>query len=212
MVVHGWYWAPNFDPVGDTTEKVLVWVKFLGLPMEYYDHTFLFRIGEKIGTPKKIDDATSLMSRGKFARLCVEVDITKPLLSKFWLKKKVRIIEYEGIHLICFTCRTYGHSSEVCTQKRQTAETGDDTVNPNSGEETSEAQIRNMRKTRDTTIDNPEISKSFGPWMIAPRNNGRNYRNGGRKEGQARQGNNGNNTARKGSRDGGSRFAVLEVE
>lgn len=27
-------WVPNFDPVADTTEKVLVWVRFPGLPLE----------------------------------------------------------------------------------------------------------------------------------------------------------------------------------
>ena len=41
------------------------------------------KVGEKIRKPIRIDQTTRLVSRGKFARLCVEVDITKPLLSKF---------------------------------------------------------------------------------------------------------------------------------
>lgn len=85
-------WRPNFDPMMDKTEKVIVWVRLPDLPMEYYDHTFLFRVGKQIGEPMMIDSATSLTSRGKFARLCVEVDITKPLLAKFWLRRKVRRI------------------------------------------------------------------------------------------------------------------------
>ena len=36
------------------------------------------RLGAKLGKPIKIDSATSLASTGYFARLCVEVDLTKP--------------------------------------------------------------------------------------------------------------------------------------
>lgn len=83
-------WSPNFDSMMEKTKKVLVWVRFPDLPMEYYNHGFLFRIVEKIGRLIRIDSVTSLTSRGKFARLCVDVDITKPLLAKFWLRNQVR--------------------------------------------------------------------------------------------------------------------------
>ncbi|XP_031091112.1 uncharacterized protein LOC115996110 [Ipomoea triloba] len=83
-------WVPNFDPLQDKTEKVLVWVWFPSLPMEYYNFSFLNKVGKEIGKPIKIDESTGLVSRGKFARMCVEVDITKPLLSKFSLKENVR--------------------------------------------------------------------------------------------------------------------------
>lgn len=97
-------WRHNFDPHTDKTEKVIVWVRLPDLPIEYYNRTFHFRVWEKIGKPIMIDSATCLTSRGKFARLCVEVDITKSLLAKFWLRKKIRRIKYEGIHLVCFKC------------------------------------------------------------------------------------------------------------
>lgn len=35
------------------------------------------KVGEKVGRPVRIDDATSITSKGKFAKMCVEVDITK---------------------------------------------------------------------------------------------------------------------------------------
>lgn len=88
-------WKLNFDPKTNTTEKVIVWMRFPELPVEYYNYGFLMKIGELIGEPKHIDKATSLVSRGRFARMCVEVDITKPLLSKFKLRRRVRRIEYE---------------------------------------------------------------------------------------------------------------------
>lgn len=68
---------------------------------------------ERIPTrrPIRVDQATSLVSRGKFARIWVEVDITKPLLAKFMIRRKARRIEYEGIHLICFNYGVYGPTS-----------------------------------------------------------------------------------------------------
>lgn len=78
-------WVHDCDPFMDNTERVIIWVRFPCLPFEYYNKNFLFKVAEMIGKPIKIDEATSLISRGKFARLCVEVDITKPFLSQYKL-------------------------------------------------------------------------------------------------------------------------------
>lgn len=73
-------WHHDFDPFSATTERMLAWVQLPGLPIEYYDKEVIWMVGEKIGRPNRVDDTTSLVTRGKFAHLCVEVDITKPLL------------------------------------------------------------------------------------------------------------------------------------
>lgn len=82
----------NFDLVKDATEKILVWIHFLRLPIEYYYYLFLMKIEERIGKPRKIDEATSLVSRWMFARICVKVDITKSLVARFKLRGVVRRI------------------------------------------------------------------------------------------------------------------------
>lgn len=82
-------WMPNFDPFTDTTEKMLVWVRFPCLPIEYYDSDFLMRVGEKIGKLIRFDDATGNATRGLFARMCVEINITKPFLEKFRQRRVV---------------------------------------------------------------------------------------------------------------------------
>lgn len=113
LIVNEWY--PDFDSISDTTERMLVCVRFPCLPIEYYHQGFLIRIAEKLGKPIKVDHATSLTNRGMFARVCIEVDITKPLKSKFMVKRKVRVVEYEGMHLICFNWGMHGHSKEWCS-------------------------------------------------------------------------------------------------
>lgn len=64
-----------------------------------------------------MDKHTLLTSRRKYARHCVEVDLTKPLLALFDLKDKYYRIEHEGLHLLCLTCGKFGHYMEGCIEK-----------------------------------------------------------------------------------------------
>ena len=67
------------------------YAKFEGpcLPIEYFDHVFFMKLGSKIGRLVKIDDARAPLHEDT-ARLCVKVDLSKPLVSKFLLRRKVR--------------------------------------------------------------------------------------------------------------------------
>ncbi|KAG5225528.1 receptor protein [Salix suchowensis] len=148
-------WHPNFDPVEATIDKVAVWVRLPNLALEYYDTSVLWKIGNKIGKTLKVDRTTSVGTRGNFARLCVEVDLTKPLLAKFKLRRRIRRIMYEGLHLICFHCGQYRHKQEICPHTAH-----------ESQDEPSEKEM-----TGDPlgTLVRPEIMDSYGAWMIADR-------------------------------------------
>lgn len=89
-------------------DRLLVWVRFPSIPIEYFDEDFLMKIAKQIGRPVKMDTTT---------RICVEVDLSKPLLSKFTLAGEVLPIEYEGIQLVCFKCGIYGHKQGQCGDK-----------------------------------------------------------------------------------------------
>jgi hypothetical protein len=115
-------WSSNFDPSTATVSKTAVWVRFSGLPIEYYDPRILHFIGNRIGTTVKVDKNTLLQERGKYARLCVEVDLSKPLLAMFELKGRHYKVEYEGLHLLCLKCGRYDHLSAVCPEKLKTTD------------------------------------------------------------------------------------------
>ena len=57
------------------------------------------KVGSKLGNLIKVNNATNNVSWGHYACICVEVDLLKPLVSKFRLKR-IRKLEYEGIHLV----------------------------------------------------------------------------------------------------------------
>ncbi|XP_019163602.1 PREDICTED: uncharacterized protein LOC109159944 [Ipomoea nil] len=107
-------WRPNFDPRNSKLDKLLAWICFPSLPIEYFDDDFLKKIGKVIGRPIKIDVTSGLASKGKFAKVCAELDISKPLLSNFVINGTEWPIEYEGIHQICFKCGIYSHRMEHC--------------------------------------------------------------------------------------------------
>ncbi|XP_031106271.1 uncharacterized protein LOC116010917 [Ipomoea triloba] len=171
-------WMPNFDPFTDSTEKVIVWVRFPCLLVEYYDYKFLMKVAGKIGMPITIDTATSLVSRARFARVCVDVDITKPLLSKFKLRRRVRCIWYEELHMICFHCGMYGYNESACGQTKtavpgDTDTSGDGTSKLIVRDETPNGNIGAMqeRKSYSHTKDliRPEVVDNYGAWMIVSR-------------------------------------------
>jgi hypothetical protein len=110
-------WSPNFHPASDTIKTVAVWIRISGLPIEYYDAKVLKSVGDRVGRTVKVDKNTLTQERGKYARLCVEVDLTKPLLAMFTIKDRKYNVEYEGLHLLCTTCGKFGHYKEGCPDK-----------------------------------------------------------------------------------------------
>ncbi|KAF7844623.1 uncharacterized protein G2W53_001528 [Senna tora] len=110
-------WTSLFDPE-EQIQKMAAWVHLPDLPIELYDDKFLYTLGKLIGKVLKIDVNTSQKLRGKFARLCVELDLSKPLLSQYCVHGRLRKIEYEGLHLICFECGVYGHDLEHCPVRK----------------------------------------------------------------------------------------------
>lgn len=52
--------------------------------------------------------------------MCVEVDLSKPLLPYYIIKGIEYIVEYEGLHSLCFSCGKFGHIFSNCSAKKET--------------------------------------------------------------------------------------------
>lgn len=66
-------------------------------------------IGNAIGRVLRIDTNTTNESRGRFARLCIQVDIEKPLVTALLIGGREQRISYEGIQRLCFSYGRKGH-------------------------------------------------------------------------------------------------------
>ncbi|CAN1201041.1 hypothetical protein LINPERHAP2_LOCUS45359 [Linum perenne] len=110
------------------------------------------RIGNHIGRTVRLDLATTEGARGRFARVCVEIDISKPLIGKYMIEDRTFLVEYESLENICHHCGIYGHKIDNCSEK----------VAPPSGLE--------FEATPETIIpDKPE--EVAGSWMTVRRRN-----------------------------------------
>lgn len=99
-------WIPNFVPDEEPIKTLTTWVRIPNLLVEYFDKAFLHRIGEKIGRVVRIDKNTESMDSGQYIRFCIEVELSKPLLSKFRLNGRAWKVQYEGLWQICLNVVT----------------------------------------------------------------------------------------------------------
>ena len=78
-------WKPNFRPSQNPFSTMFVWVRFPELPVKYFHKLALFDIAKLVGLPVKVDFATDSVSRARYARVCVEISLSKPLISRVWV-------------------------------------------------------------------------------------------------------------------------------
>lgn len=152
----------------DLVKRVAVWIRIPRLPMELYDTQFLWRIGSVLGTMLKVDRLTSIHSRGQYARICVEVNLDKPLKSFIEIRGHKLFLEYEGLHLICFHSGKYRHKANQCVNNRSSQKD----VNYFS----SQNQIKsvlvgsssfNPNVVLKSSDQNKEAEAKYGSWMVA---------------------------------------------
>nr|POE80319.1 hypothetical protein CFP56_14083 [Quercus suber] len=74
----------------------------------------LQRIGNQLGNLLKIDTRTINNVRGRYARLCVQIDLDSPLTSKVRIGSLLQPVQYEGIPTLCFKCGYVGHKAHSC--------------------------------------------------------------------------------------------------
>ncbi|CAN0919314.1 hypothetical protein LINGRAHAP2_LOCUS31383 [Linum grandiflorum] len=110
-------WCPKFIPEEATMSTLITWICIEGLPLEYYHDDALFPIASQIGSPIRVDRQTALVSRGKFARICMEIDLDAPLLPEVGVDGEWFKVVYEGIPTICPFCWHVGHTTADCHLK-----------------------------------------------------------------------------------------------
>ncbi|KAI9120872.1 hypothetical protein K1719_007905 [Acacia pycnantha] len=86
----------------------------LDLPTPLFDKKFLLNLGNSIGRAIRLDIHTAQRARGKFARMCVKLDLTKPLVPEFIVEGQVLSVVYESLGLLCKKCGKVGNNKERC--------------------------------------------------------------------------------------------------
>ncbi|CAI0463399.1 unnamed protein product [Linum tenue] len=141
---------------------MVVWVQLPTFPIHLYHQEILFSLGNMIGRAIKLDFHTQHQQRVKFARMAVELDLSKPLVTRVRLDGKWQYIEYENLPKVCFECGKIGHSAETCPslcEPTLSIVAGAGFLSPEKGSE-----------------DTSEDKAGFGPWMQVTRRSRRGIR------------------------------------
>lgn len=169
-----------------------LWVRILDLPVKFFKDFTVAKIGKILGDVVKVDPLTIGQSRGKFARVCIEIDLSKPLRPVVEVQNIAYHVVYEGISMICFECGCFGHPKDKCPSI-VTAK-----VDVSSHQDPSEVEnVPNAQSEVEMHASEDIVKEDMGPWMLMT------YRN--KKK-------NGNSRRSKNLNASGSRFSVLQEE
>ncbi|XP_033509708.1 uncharacterized protein [Nicotiana tomentosiformis] len=72
-------WEADFDFNKEVLRMIPLWIKMLNLPLSYWSMDSLSRIGSVLGRPIYADECTTNVDRVSYARMLIEIDVTKPL-------------------------------------------------------------------------------------------------------------------------------------
>ncbi|XP_072082101.1 uncharacterized protein [Arachis hypogaea] len=68
-------WDIDFRPCEQSFGSTLVWVRISRLPIWCYQEQAMMHIASAIGVSIKVDLATKLAERGRYARTCVQINL-----------------------------------------------------------------------------------------------------------------------------------------
>lgn len=72
-------WKEDFHPHSEKISTALVWLRFEALPQEYWHEQILQSLTNCFGKFLKIDEFTLKKQKARFARICADVYLSKPL-------------------------------------------------------------------------------------------------------------------------------------
>ncbi|XP_026435201.1 uncharacterized protein LOC113332917 [Papaver somniferum] len=102
----------------------MVWVHYPVLSLEYWDEETLFKLSRALGNPVKVDDATLNYQSGHYARVLVEIDLSKKIPNKLWIITKYgcfsQSITLTNLPKFCWKCKIVGHHNFECKAKNST--------------------------------------------------------------------------------------------
>ncbi|WOK93201.1 hypothetical protein Cni_G01895 [Canna indica] len=137
-----------------------------GLPLEFMHDGILSQIAVVVGKPVKIDEVTLSRKRGNFARICILLDLKKPVQQGVWIETMkgnfFQSIAYENLPKLYFRCGKVGHVEQGCLVGEKKKEDKKD---------------GNQKSTEDK-----ERNDLYGPWIQVQKRRKNGIRNSNREE------------------------------
>jgi hypothetical protein len=115
-------WYKEFDPSTESFNKMPLWVRLLNLPLHLWLDYVLEAMGNAIEDFILVDSACSRVYRMMYARILVEMNISKGLPEMIMLNSLHgpwnQLLDYEGIPFRCRICHKTGHLASPCSSRK----------------------------------------------------------------------------------------------
>ncbi|KAB5524654.1 hypothetical protein DKX38_022403 [Salix brachista] len=116
-------WQPGFQFDRNKIKTLPVWARLQGLPFPLWTKKGLSMAASMVGKPLACDEATLQGSRLEYARVCIEIDATMPLVHRFQVASSLTEspitidVSYEWKPSRCNSCKIFGHSCKAQEEK-----------------------------------------------------------------------------------------------
>jgi hypothetical protein len=111
-------WTKDFKLLVQKQTHVSLWIRLVELPQEYWRERTLKEIASAVGTPIDIDGPTRNRTFGHYARILVDIDLSKKAYDEVLVERDgfafMVEIQYERRPLFCHHCYSIGHSISSC--------------------------------------------------------------------------------------------------
>ena len=111
-------WTKDFKLLVQKQTHVSLWIRLIELPQEYWRERTLKEIASAVGTPIDIDGPTRNRTFGHYARILVDIDLSKKAYDEVLVERDgfafMVEIQYERRPLFCHHCYSIGHNITTC--------------------------------------------------------------------------------------------------
>ncbi|XP_019263541.1 PREDICTED: uncharacterized protein LOC109241271 [Nicotiana attenuata] len=109
-------WSTDFDFNKEVLQIISVWVRYPNLPLNCWGVKSLSRISSGLGIPFYADACTTQLDRISYARVLIEMDVTKDLPKAIKVtdpngREFLQEVAYDWVPEFCHTCIQMGHQS-----------------------------------------------------------------------------------------------------
>lgn len=145
-------WQLDFEFNADMFHQIPIWVKFPRLPLGYWSVKALSKVASAIGVPLYTDGFTAKAEKISYARVLIEVDITKTLPDAVVVETPSgpwnQPIEYDWRPKFCNHCFKLGHMDTECWYKHCPSEGGGETEQVGAEKDHGKGRKKEGRRRR----------------------------------------------------------------
>ncbi|XP_057869212.1 uncharacterized protein LOC131076178 [Cryptomeria japonica] len=107
-------------------ESALVWVRLPGLSLEFWLEDMFSGIAKSFKELVAIDSMTAAQTRLVYARICINISQNMNLPSSIEINSKLgkweKVIEFESLPFVCFSCKKARHWAKPCPSNPKNAQ------------------------------------------------------------------------------------------